>query len=137
MCQRGFGKDIQIDSQHELRGGTFNTAYLITLRDQSKVILRVAPPQTADLAWEDDFLMRSEHAMQPFFAPIAALTPKTLLIDFTHQLIDRDYMFQTFIEGERWDDIWEKLTPAENNLLWSQFGDIIRQIHEVRGDTFG
>ena len=137
MCQRGFGKDIQIHSLHELSGGTFNTAYLITLTDQSKVILRLAPPQTADITWEDAFLMRSEHAMQPFFAPIATLTPKTLMIDFTHQLIDRDYMVQTFIEGERWDEVSEKLAPAENNFLWSQFGGIMRQIHEVRGDKFG
>jgi aminoglycoside phosphotransferase (APT) family kinase protein len=137
MCQRCFGEEVQIDSLHELRGGTFNTAYLITLTNQSKVVLRLAPSQTADIAWEDAFLMRSEHAMQPFFAPIATLMPKTLLIDFTHQLIDRDYMFQTFIEGERWDEVSEKLAPAENNLLWSQFGGIMRQIHEVRGDKFG
>ena len=137
MCQRGFGNTIQIESIEELGGGTFNAAYLITFANSSKIILRVAPPQTADIAWEDAFLMRSEHAMQPFFAPIAALMPKTLLIDFTHQLIDRDYMFQTFIEGERWDNVWEELTSAENNLLWDQFGGIMRQIHDVRGEKFG
>jgi aminoglycoside phosphotransferase (APT) family kinase protein len=137
MCQRGFGLNIQIESIHELGGGTFNTAYRITFTDQQKVILRVAPPQTADTAWEDIFLMRSEHAMQPSFAPVAVLMPKTLLIDFTHQLIDRDYMFQTFIEGERWDDIWEELSSAENNILWNQFGHIMRQIHDVRGESFG
>ena len=101
------------------------------------MILRVAPPQTADTAWEDAFLMRSEHAMQPYFAPIATLLPKTLLIDFTHQLIDRDYMFQTFIEGERWDNVWDQLTSEENNILWDQFGNIMKQIHEVRGERFG
>jgi aminoglycoside phosphotransferase (APT) family kinase protein len=101
------------------------------------VILRIAPPQTADTAWEDAFLMRSEHAMQPYFAPIAALMPKTLLIDFTHQLMDRDYMFQSFIEGERWDNVWDELKPEENNILWEQFGTIVKQIHEVRGERFG
>jgi aminoglycoside phosphotransferase (APT) family kinase protein len=137
MCQRGFGNRVQIESMHELGGGTFNTAYLIIFTDQSKVILRVAPPQTADTAWQDVFLMRSEHAMQPFFAPVAALMPRTLLVDFTHQLIDRDFMFQTFIEGERWDDAWEELSPAENNMLWDQFGSIMMQIHSVPGETFG
>src|SRR5687767_5320767 len=127
MCRRGFGDSVQIASMHELRGGTFNTAYLINLANESKVILRVAPRETADAAWEDAFLMRSEHAMQPYFAPIAPLMPKTRLIDFTHQLIDRDYMFQTFIEGERWDDVWEDLPPEENNILWDQFGRIMRQ----------
>jgi aminoglycoside phosphotransferase (APT) family kinase protein len=137
MCRRGFGASLQIESIQELGGGTFNTAYLITLTGQHKVILRVAPPQTADTAWEDAFLMRSEHAMQPYFAPIATLMPKTLLVDFTHQLIDRDYMFQMFIDGNRWDNLWEELTAEENNLLWDEFGSIMKQIHEVRGEMFG
>ena len=137
MCKRGFGTSVQIESIDELGGGTFNTAYRITLADQRKVILRVAPPQTMDTPWEEAFLMRSEHAMQPYFAPVAALMPKTLLIDFTHQLIDRDYMFQTFIEGERWDDVWDELTPEENKILWEQFGSIMKQIHDVHGETFG
>jgi aminoglycoside phosphotransferase (APT) family kinase protein len=137
MCQRGFGHAVQAESFDELGGGTFNTAYLVRLSDGQKVVLRVAPAQTADVDWQDAFLMRSEHAMQPFFAPVAALIPKTLLVDFTHQLLDRDYMFQTFIAGERWDDAWDELAPGENNRLWSQFGDIMRQIHEVRGAAFG
>ena len=137
VCQRGFGNSMVVESIQELGGGTFNTAYRITFTDTSRVILRVAPLQTTDTAWEDAFLMRSEYAMQPFFAPITARMPKTLFIDFTHQILDRDYMFQTFIEGERWDDAWEKLTAGENNILWSQFGHIMRQIHDVRGERFG
>ena len=137
MCQRGFGTNVQIESINELGGGTFNTAYLITFADQSKVILRVSPPHTDDTPWDEAFLMRREHALQPFFAPVAALMPKTLLVDFTHQLIHRDYMFQTFIEGERWDDVIGEMSPAENNLLWEQFGSILKSIHNVRGKTFG
>jgi aminoglycoside phosphotransferase (APT) family kinase protein len=137
LCRRGFGPGFQIESLQELGGGTFNTTYLIRFTGQFKVILRVSPLQTADTAWEDAFLMRSEHAMQPYFAPIAALMPKTLFIDFTHQLINRDFIFQTFIEGERWDDAWDTLTPAENDHLWRQFGNITKQIHGVRGETFG
>ena len=137
MCRRGFGASLQIESIEELGGGTFNTAYLIKFTGQHKVILRVAPPQTIDTAWEDAFLMRSEHAMQPYFAPIAALMPKVLLVDFTHQLIDRDYMFQSFIEGQRWDDAGDELSSEENNILWGQFGTIVKQIHEVRGERFG
>ena len=137
LCRRGFGASVPVESVRELGGGTFNTAYLITLAGPHKVVLRVAPPETAGRAWEDAFLIRSEHVMQPYFAPIATLMPKILLIDFTHQLIDRDYMFQTFIDGERWDDAWEELTAEENYILWDEFGRIMKQIHEVRGETFG
>lgn len=137
LCQRGFGSNVQIESVNELNGGTFNTTYLVTFADHLKVILRVAPSHSADTPWDEAFLMRREHAGQPFFAPVAALMPQTLLVDFTHQLIDRDYMFQTFIEGERWDEVVDELTPAENNILWDQFGNILNQIHHVHGETFG
>ncbi len=137
LCRRGFGNNTEIESIDELHGGTFNTSYLITFASQVKVILRIAPLHTPDTYWEEAFLMRREHAMQPFFAPIATLMPKTLLVDFTHELIDRDYMFQSFIEGERWDNVMDELTPAENNILWEQFGKITKRIHEVRGELFG
>jgi len=48
LCQRGFGAKLQIESIQELSGGTFNTTYLITFADTSKVILLVSPPQTGD-----------------------------------------------------------------------------------------
>ncbi|HEX2992189.1 MAG TPA: aminoglycoside phosphotransferase family protein [Anaerolineales bacterium] len=137
LCQRGFGSGFQIESIQELGGGTLNTAYLITSADHQKIVLRVAPWQTADTYWEETLLMRREHAMQPYFAPIAALMPRTLLIDFTHQLIERDYMFQSYIEGERWDNIVEELADEENFRLWEQFGNILKQIHSVRGEAFG
>ncbi len=137
MCKRGFGSAATIEAIDELGGGTFNTAYLISFTDGARVVLRVSPPQAADTAWEDALLMRSEHVLQPYFAPIAALMPKTLLVDFTHQLIDRDYMFQSFIEGERWDNVWDELTPEQNNILWDQFGNIMKLIHNVHGEAFG
>ena len=137
LCQRGFGANIRIESFNELGGGTFNTAYLITFADQMKVILRVAPPHTEDTYWDEAFLMRREHIMQPYFAPVAALMPKTLLVDFTHQLINCDYMFQTYIKGERWEDVMGEMTSEENNLLWEQFGTILKQIHHVHGEAFG
>lgn len=81
--------------------------------------------------------MRNEHYFQPFFAPIATLMPKTLLLDFTHQLINRDYMFQTFMEGERWFDRVGELTQKENSTLWQQLGRIAKSIHSIKGEAFG
>lgn len=137
LCRRGFGRGLQIESIRELGGGTLNNAYLITSAAQQKVVLRVAPQQTSGTYWEEYLLMRREHVMQPYFAPIAMLMPRTLLVDFTHQLIDRDYMFQSYIEGERWDTIMEEMSDEENSPLWDEFGAILKQIHNVQGDSFG
>src|SRR5215211_7378016 len=82
MCQRAFGPSIRVASARELSGGTFNTTFLITLTDQ-QVILRIAPPPTADLSWDEQWLMRREQQIQPFFAALATLMPRILMADFT------------------------------------------------------
>jgi aminoglycoside phosphotransferase (APT) family kinase protein len=137
MCRRGFGSAAQINVAQKLTGGTFNEIYLIELSGEGAVILRVAPPPTADVYWDEVALMRRELHMLPFFASIATLMPNILFVDFTHQLIARDYMFQTFLDGERWEDIEDELTLDENAALWRQFGAIARQIHATTGERFG
>ena len=105
ICQRGFGSGVKLNSVQQLEGGTFNETYLIELTGKDKLVLRVAPSATADVYWDDVALMRREYHILPFFASIADMMPRVMMTDFTHQIIERDYMFQTFIEGERWSDI--------------------------------
>jgi aminoglycoside phosphotransferase (APT) family kinase protein len=136
MCQRAFGSGIQVVSARELAGGTFNRTFLVTLPDQ-QVILRIAPHPTKELVWHEKGLMRREHHIQPFFAAVAQLMPRTLLTDFTRQVIDCDYVFQSFITGERWEDVAESLTAPESARLWESFGQITRTIHDTVGTTFG
>jgi aminoglycoside phosphotransferase (APT) family kinase protein len=138
MCVRAFGASVAIESIRELDGGSINNTYLIGLAGMTGVILRVAqaPGNTRALEIEGDLLRRELH-MQPFFAPIAALIPRTLMADFTHQIVDRDYVFQTRMSGEIWSEIEDDLTPDERASLWRQLGSIARQIHAVTGATFG
>jgi aminoglycoside phosphotransferase (APT) family kinase protein len=136
MCERAFGPSVHVVSARELGGGTFNRTFLITF-DRQQVILRIAPPPTADLLWNERWLMRREVQIQPFFAAVASLMPRTLLADFTHQLIDRDYIFQTYLPGERWDDIADRFAPEEELRLWEQFGNLTKAIHGTVGTAFG
>lgn len=136
ICERAFGSSVDITSARELGGGTFNTTFLINL-DNQQVILRIAPPPDSDLLWNERWLMRREVQIQPFFAAIASRMPRMLLTDFTHQLIDRDYIFQTYLPGERWDQTGGRFTPDEELRLWEQFGNITKTIHSTVGTRFG
>ena len=68
---------------------------------------------------------------------LGPLVPRTIMADFTRQLVDRDYMFQTFLAGERWDDVADELTAGEADTLWEQFGRATRAIHDTAGAAFG
>ena len=137
ILARCFGPGAHLFSVKELEGGTFNETYLIEIPGREKVVLRVAPPPVPDMYWDDRELMRREHTTLPYFASIAPFMPQTLLADFTHQIIGRDYVVQTFLEGDRWSDIEEELTEKENVDLWQQCGEIVKRIHNTKGGQFG
>ncbi|KYG05443.1 hypothetical protein BE21_40630 [Sorangium cellulosum] len=141
MCRRAFGESAAVASARELGGGTFNTTYLVSLAvplvEERRVVLRVAPPDSAALSWDEAALMRRELHVQPYFAALSTLAPRTLAADFTRQIIDRDYVFQTLLPGERWDDVADALSPEESLSLWEQFGRITRTIHGTAGSAFG
>lgn len=136
-CERAFGHDVVVESAHELAGGAFNSTYLIHLAGRAPVVLRVAPPPECDLPWHEANLMRHEHAIQPYLAPIAPLLPTTLMIDFTHLILPRDYLFQSFMPGEQWKGIADQLSPQDEERLWRELARILQTIHGVEGEAFG
>lgn len=137
LLERHFGSGLHSFGVEELGGGTFNETYLIEIPEKEKLVLKIAPPVTPDMYWDDVALMRREHNTLPFFASIGPLIPKTVLVDFTHQIIGRDYVLQTFMEGDRWSDIEDELKQEESIDLWRQCGEIVKQIHETTGEQFG
>ena len=137
ICRGAFGPEAGLLALEQFRGGTHNVVYRLSVAGRLPVILRVGPPAGAPLAWDEQDLMRRENALRPHFAAIASLMPEVLKVDFSHALIDRDYMLQTFIEGQRWEDAASQLAPGEDLVLWRQFGGVLRQIHDVSGERFG
>lgn len=135
MCQRTFGEDCEVESAHELGGGLYNSVFLVKIAEARLVILRIAPALTCQHKSEVN-LMRSEYASLPYFAPVAALLPRIIMADFTHHLIDRDFIFQSYIEGENWALINKDLTSEEKRGLWREVGELTRKIHTVKGDHF-
>lgn len=139
MCERAFGPGMSIDSVKELEGGQFNNTYRVSLLNRPPVILRVAPSPARCIFWHEQDLMRRELAIQPLLmrTPLAPLLPRTIMADFTHQLIDRDYLFQTWMPGSAWEELSNALTVEEHASLWRQFGRLVRSISSVQGTSFG
>ncbi|HTJ69348.1 MAG TPA: aminoglycoside phosphotransferase family protein [Actinospica sp.] len=137
MADRLLG-DVEVTAAVELGDGTYNTTYRVELGrgDVPACILRVAPEPARQYRSERGF-MRSEHAAAPYFAPIAALLPRTLGVDFTHQVVGRDYMFQTIVPGIPARIGLQNYPREEWGPFFRQLGEISRRIHAVHGDHFG
>jgi aminoglycoside phosphotransferase (APT) family kinase protein len=136
MCIQGLGFGQRVEEIREFASGMFNNTYLVILPDR-KLVLRVGPASVVRVFSNEDFLLRREQSIEPFFKPVADLIPRTIHADFSGKIVDRDFVLQTFLEGELWDEVQSKLSPAQNDSLWEQLGDIAKKIHAVRGKAFG
>ncbi|MGH3858923.1 phosphotransferase family protein [Actinokineospora sp.] len=81
--------------------------------------------------------MRNEYASVPYLAPIAPLMPRIISADFTGDVIGRDYLFQSLLDGvpapERLGDYPRSTWPG----FFGQMGAVTRDVHAVRGPRFG
>jgi len=136
MCRRAFGADTRVSSATELGLGAYNSTYRVTLAGHPPVILRVAPEPSRQYRIERA-LMRNEHATVPFLAGLAGLLPRTLAVDFTHQVIGRDYLVQTLLDGTPAPDGLSRYPRASWAAFFGQVGGIARALHDVEGDRFG
>ncbi|MGV4891999.1 phosphotransferase family protein [Streptomyces viridosporus] len=137
MCRRAFGTTLRVTSAVELGGGMYNTTYRITADGLVEpVILRVAPALERQFVSEHE-LMRNEYATVPYLAPVADLIPRVLFADWSQEIIGRDWMVQSHLEGQpapdRLGDYSRTLWPG----FFAQLGTIAKEIHAVRGPRFG
>ncbi|MEV0595641.1 phosphotransferase family protein [Nonomuraea cavernae] len=136
VCRRAFGPGTRVVSVVELGNGMYNTTYRINLDEGRPVVLRVAPEPGRQFLSERE-LMRNEYASLPYLTSIAPLMPRVMAVDFTHEVIGRDWMIQSLLDG----------VPAPEGLphhprsswpdFFRQIGAIARQVHAIRGPHFG
>jgi aminoglycoside phosphotransferase (APT) family kinase protein len=136
MCRRAFGSSVRVSSAVELGNGMYNNTYHVEIGEDRPVILRVAPEPARQYRIERH-LMRNEYASAPFLAPIAPMIPRTLAADFTQDLIGRDYLFQTMLDGVPGPEGIGQYPRSEWAPFFRQMGAIARSIHAVRGARFG
>jgi aminoglycoside phosphotransferase (APT) family kinase protein len=136
MCRRAFGDHARIGRVAEIGVGTYNSTYRVDIEGRDPVILRVAPDRTRQ--WRSDRdAMRNEYAAAPYLVTLGRIVPRILAVDFTHQLIGRDYMFQTLLGGVPADRGLGSYPRSRWGSYYRQLGAITRAVHDVRGERFG
>ena len=100
------------------------------------MILRVAPEPARQFRSERQ-LMRNEYASTPWLSRIVSLMPRVIAADWSHEVIGRDWMIQTFLEGVPAPDHLGVYPRSVWPAVFRQMGAIARDIHAVRGPHYG
>ncbi|PZT74872.1 phosphotransferase family protein [Streptomyces sp. AC1-42W] len=137
ICRRAFGPEAVPVSAVELGTGMYNNVYCVALAGRAEpVILRVAPEEGRQFRSERH-LMRNEYAAQPWLAVIAPLMPRVLAADWSHEVIGRDWMIQTCLDGVPAPERLGAYPRTQWSAFFGQMGAIARSVHHVRGPHFG
>ncbi|GAA3425882.1 hypothetical protein GCM10018953_30650 [Streptosporangium nondiastaticum] len=137
ICHRVFGADARAVSAVELGLGMYNTTYRVTVTGQERpVILRVAPEPERQFRSERQ-LMRNEYASLPWLTAIAPLMPQVVAADWSHEVIGRDWMIQSLLDGVPAPDRLGAYPRSARPGFFRQMGSIAKAVHAVRGPHFG
>ncbi|MFD7153070.1 phosphotransferase family protein [Kribbella sp. NPDC059898] len=134
ICRRAFGGDADPVVAVELGYGGYNNVYRIELPEP--VILRVAPEEAVQFRSELQ-LMRNEYASVPWLTPIAPLMPRVLAVDWSQDVVGRDWMIQTCLTGLPAPEHLDRYPRSGRTTFFRQLGAITRTVHDVHGPSFG
>ncbi|WP_243708942.1 aminoglycoside phosphotransferase family protein [Actinomadura sp. GC306] len=136
VIRRVFGAGCQVMSAVELGTGMYNSTYRVEIVGTEAVVLRVAPAPERQFRSERE-LMRNEHASIPWLSVIAPLMPRVIAADWSHEVIGRDYMLQSLLEGVPAPERLSAYPRETWGGYFRQLGEITAAVHRVRGPHFG
>ena len=137
VCGEAFGSATRISDCRQIAGGQLNAVYRIAFAQRAPVVLRLGPPAGAPLLRHEQALLQREAALQPLLADACPLIPKLLHQDFTCATLERPLLLLEYRGGARWDRVGERIPVRAAHALWMQFGDAVRNLHELQGSVFG
>lgn len=122
----------------ELKEGYFNVAYLITLDNGEKTILKIAPnPDTRIMSYEKNIMFSEVDSLRLVKKETGVPVPDILYYDDSHEICSSDYFFMSVIEGETLHVLTDSLSENEKSIIQYKLGEYNHTINQITGTKFG
>ena len=137
LVKVNFGDTCKVGSVEELKGGMFNSAYLIErISEGDKIVLKVSVSEKTPILSYEKVTMFTEVEVYKMIAEKTTIpAPKLLAYDFSRKHIPCDYFFMTALTGKTMNKV--KLSKENKDSIMRELADIFAQQHQIKGDYFG
>lgn len=126
----------QISEIELLDGGMFNTTYKICFGEPTKkVVLRLGPINRHLLLDFEQSLMEAENYVYKCCESYNIPCSTVLVCDTTREIVDRDYMIISYIEGVALSNL--KLPKEIKANLYCEIGKYMSKFHSITNKSFG
>ena len=138
MTRQAFGNETKPEIITELADGYFNTAYMLTLTNGLKTVLKVSPPkEVAVMRYEKNIMETEVYVLNKIKSLGDIPIPKVFYYDQSGEIIKNDFFFMEFIDGVPLNKIRSELTEEQCREISSELGRITRKINDIKGSYFG
>lgn len=139
LVKVNFGEGCQVGSIEELKGGMFNSAYLIErVKERDKVVLKVSvAPGTPTLTYERDPMPTEVEVYRLVKEKTNIPGPKILAYDFSKKHIPINYFFMTALEGVSMHKVSRQLSKENLEKIKVELASCFAQLHQIKGKYFG
>lgn len=118
-----------------LKGGLFNTTYLIVLNNSKKFVLRVGPINRHLLMTYENNLMQAEKYFYDLCKKENIPVSNVIACDTSKEIVDRDYMIVDYIESIVMSEA--KISKEDKARLYEKVGEYAYKIQNIKGEKFG
>lgn len=125
------------DAVVELKEGWFNVAYFIRLEDHREVVLKIAPPSSADVMTYERGMMKSEVTLMSRAYDLGIPCPRIYGYDDTHQICDADYFFMEKCVGSNFEHVRDSLDEKVRASINYQIGQWTKEWNRDVSTFFG
>lgn len=134
ITQRHFSSEVEAYAL--LKGGLFNTTYLIQLKTTAaKYVLQIGPVRQDLLLPFELHLAEAEQSVCEWMKNAQIPTNRPVASDFSKTIMDRDYMIFEYIESITLSD--KAIKKRNKPRLYQQSGAYIREMHQIKGTYYG
>ncbi len=138
LVKVNFGDNCIVEKITELKGGMFNSAYLIERSpEQNNIVLKVSlKPGTKTLTYEKDPMFTEIEVYKMIAEKTAIPAPRILAFDFSKKHIASNYFFMTALEGKAMNKC-KKISKENIKELKKEIAGYLAQLHQIHGEYFG
>ena len=131
-----YGSDTKIIDCSLMKGGLFNTTYLLkTDSDSNGIVLRVAPINRHLLFDFEKSMMSAEPLFYEMLQEKKIPTSEVVHYDNSFSIIDREYIIFKYIRSIPMNDI--RVPKDTKPGLFRRLGEIIASLHDIKSAKFG
>ncbi|MDA3901430.1 MAG: aminoglycoside phosphotransferase family protein [Spirochaetes bacterium] len=136
--KKAFHNQQTVHTFSELTGGCFNASYSVTLNDDTKIVLKVAPPSDVTVMHYEQNLIDTEVAVLEMLAKLDSVpVPKLITYDTFETIIPSSYFIMEHVSGAPLDTIRESLSEEKLKKISIQLAAISTGINSIESDFFG